>query len=295
MQQDPYDVLGVPRAAGQDDIKKAYRRLVKAYHPDRNPGDSRVEQQFKDVSAAYTILGDADKRARYDRGEIGPDGRPAGSASYAAWQRARRSAGADGRRAGARGTIFDDLFGRGGFRSRGADIGYTLTLPFPEAVLGTRRRLRLSDGREVEVQVPAGAEHGQTLRLKGQGTPGMGGGEPGDAYVEIRVEEHPHFRRQGADLSVAVPVTLQEAVLGASIEVPTVDGRVTVQVPAGANTGTRLRLRGKGVPQPDGRRGDQYVELSVVLADAGDPALVEFARRWQPRTTTDPRRKAGLL
>ena len=293
MQQDLYDVLGVSRSAGRDDIKKAYRRLVKAYHPDRNPGDSRVEQQFKDISAAYTILGDAEKRARYDRGEIGPDGRPAGP--YAGWPRGRRSGGADPRRAGGRGTIFDDLFGRGGFRSRGADIGYTLALPFTEAVLGTRRRLRLSDGREVEVQVPPGAEHGQTLRLKGQGTPGMGGGEPGDAYVEIRVESHPHFRRQGADLSVEVPVTLQEAVLGASIEVPTVDGRVTVQVPSGANTGTRLRLRGKGVPQPDGRRGDQYVDLSVVLTDAGDPALMEFVRRWQPRSSADPRRKAGLI
>ncbi len=294
MQRDPYDVLGVPRSADGHDIKRAYRQLVKTYHPDRNPGDTQVEQQFKDISAAYTILGDAEKRARYDRGEIGPDGRPTGPSAHAAWQRGARSRGGDGRRAGARSTIFDDLFGRGGFRTRGADIGYTLTLPFADAVLGTRRRLRLSDGREVEVQVPPGAEHGQTLRLKGQGTPGMGGGEPGDAFVEIRVEPHRHFRRQGSDLSVEVPITLQEAVLGAAIEVPTVDGRVTVQVPAGANTGKRLRLRGKGVPMPDGGRGDQYIDLHVVLTDAEDPALAEFVRRWQPRTTVDPRRKAGL-
>ena len=288
--RDPYDALGVSRSASDDEIKQAYRRLVKESHPDLNPGDPVLEQRFKEVSSAYVLLKDREKRERFDRGEIDADGQP-----RAAWSHARRSRRPNGRRGFNAHDIFEDIFGRGGFKTRGADLSYTLAVNFLEAVNGTRKRLVLTDGREIDVTVPPGTDDRQTLRLKGQGTPGMGGGEPGDAYVEIRVEPHPHFRRDGTHLHLEVPVTLKEAVLGASIAVPTVGGRVNVKVPAGANTGTVLRLRGKGVPGRGGNAaGDLYVTVSVVLPDPPDAALADFVGSWTPKSQTDPRKKAGL-
>lgn len=287
--RDPYDALGVSRSASQEEIKQAYRRLVKESHPDLNPGDPVLEQRFKEVSSAYDLLGDRDKRGRFDRGEIDADGHPRAAGS------GRRGRHDHGRRGFKAHDIFEDIFGRGGFKTRGADLSYTLTLDFLEAAKGTRRRLTLTDGREIQVTVPPGTEDRQTLRLKGQGTPGMGGGEPGDAYVEIRIEPHRHFRREGADIHVEVPVSLREAVLGATIAVPTVDGRVTLKVPAGSNTGSVLRLRGKGLPARNGNAaGDQYVTVKVVLPDPPDAALADFIRGWKPKSESDLRKKAGL-
>lgn len=301
--RDPYDVLGLKPGADAEAIKAAYRKLAKELHPDVNRDDSIVEQRFKEVSAAYSFLSDADKKAAYDRGEINPDGSPrfAGAGAGAGpW-----GPGGTGGFAGFGGAegedIFADLFGRrragAGGRARtmrmpGKDVSYTVRVSFVEACLGIKRRIKLYDGKSLEVAVPPGTVDRQKLRLKGQGMPGMGGGPAGDAFVEIQVDGHPYFERDGADIFLEAPVSLPEAVLGAKITVPTIHGPVAVNVPKGSNTGTSLRLRGKGVPGPGGKRGgDQYVRLKVVLPDKIDAGLADFVAGWADRNDYDPRRK----
>ena len=283
---DPYKVLGVNRSASDEEIKRAYRKLAKKLHPDLNPGDKRVESQFKETTAAYDFLSDPDKRHKYDRGEIDESGQP-----RAARYSSRPSSGTQQRRS-TRGfgygveddgdfsdDLFSDFFGfgkdpRDSIKLKGADVSYQVRVPFLEAVLGTKQRLRLADGKTLEVQLPPGTDTGQTLRLKGQGLPGRGGAPAGDAFVEVTVEPHPIFSRDGSDILVELPITLYEAILGATINVPTIDGKVSVKVPAGANSGTQLRLRGRGVqPGKSGTRGDQYVRLVVVLPKEVDRSL----------------------
>ena len=302
--RDPYSLLGVARNASPDQIKQAYRKLVKDLHPDLNPGDKIVEQRFKEVSAAYDLLSDKEKRARYDRGEIDAQGHQRADFGFQrahaeAMHRRGRARGPYGAGAGGFSAhdIFSDLFGRGAARTRGADLSYKLDVSFLEAVRGCRKRLSLSGGRDLEVVVPPGTDDGQILRLRGQGTSGLSGGPAGDALVEVQVAAHPFFTRNQSDIHVEVPVTLQEAVLGAVIEVPTIDGKVAVKVPAGANTGTSLRLKGKGVVSRSNAemRGDQYVKLKLVLPDQPDSDLQEFVRRWKPAGSFDPRRRAGLV
>lgn len=293
---DPYKVLGVARGASDEDIKRAYRKLAKKLHPDLNPGDNKIEAQFKETTAAYDLLSDTDKRRKYDRGEIDEHGQPrAQRFSH------RPGAGAGGPRRGRGGfgleddegfsdDLFGDFFGFGkggdGIKLKGADVSYQVRVPFLEAVLGTKQRLNLADGKTLEVQLPPGTDTGQTLRLKGQGLPGRGGAPAGDAFVEITVEPHPIFSRDGNDVLVELPITLYEAVLGASINVPTIDGKVAVKVPAGSNSGTQLRLRGRGVqPGKNGQRGDQYVRLVVVMpkeVDADLRAAIERAAELYP-------------
>jgi DnaJ-class molecular chaperone len=306
--KDPYQTLGVARSASADEIKKAYRKLAKKLHPDLNPGNKKIEQEFKEVSAAYDLLSDADKRARFDRGEIDASGaeRP-GRGFYRSY--AESGQGAKYRSGGAGDSfsaedIFSDLFGggfgdrgksRGGPRMniRGADVSYAITADFVEATLGAKKRLTLTDGKTLDVTIPPGTEDGQTLRLKGQGLPGMGG-PAGDAFIEVKVQPHPFFTRQGNDIHLELPVSLPEAVLGASITVPTVDGKVSLKVPPDSNTGSVLRLRGKGVPRRGGERGDQYVKLKVVLPDRPDAELTEFVERWSKKHGYDVRSRAGL-
>ncbi|MCC6466949.1 MAG: J domain-containing protein [Alphaproteobacteria bacterium] len=302
--RDPYDVLGVKREASADEIKKAYRKLAKSLHPDLNPGKPEIEKRFKEVSAAYDLLGDAEKRAKFDRGEIDAGGNPRADAAFRdAW--ARRGGPGGGPGGGGPGggawdgtagagfdpsDIFDELFGRrrrpgaggaGSFKSRGADVTYALTIDFLEAARGGTRRIKLADGRTLDVNIPPGTESGNTLRLKQQGSPGLGGGPAGNAFIEITVAPHHLFRREGADIHIEAPVALQEALLGGSIEVPTIDGRVSVKLPKGANTGTKLRLKGRGVAQgKKGERGDQYVTLKVVLPDPPDAELTRFVEGW---------------
>jgi len=316
--RDPYQVLGVTKAASADEIKKAYRRLAKQHHPDLKPGHAGNEERFKEISAAYTLLSDPEKRARYDRGEIDAGGneRHGGFGGHHR-PRSRAHAGSGHGAAGEDGFAgwgddwFSDLFGGGankrrpgagagaggasGAKARGTDIAYSVTVPFLEAANGTKRRINLSNGKSIDVAIPPGTEDQQKLRLKGQGLPGLGGAPAGDAIVEVHVEPHPHFTRKDGDIHVEVPVTLNEAVLGATIRVPTVSGPVAVKVPPGANTGSVLRLRGKGVVNQTTRQtGDQYVKLKVVLPDPPDAELVQFMEKWAKTRSYDVRKKAGL-
>jgi DnaJ-class molecular chaperone len=306
--KDPYRVLNVPRSADPALIKQSYRKLAKILHPDRNPGDQRAEQRFKEVTEAYDLLSDPAKRAKYDRGEIDAQGRPRhpfrGFDFASAPQRpegifgkmfggafGRGFGGAAGHGSGDRGGAtfrFDDLQRRAEraasasaqqARRRGADRRFQLEVDFVAAAHGGKQRLDLGLGRTVEVSIPAGAAHGDTLRLKGQGEPGALGGTPGDALVEIAIRPHPLFTRKGHDVHVELPISVPEAVLGASVAVPTIDGPVRMTVPAGSNSGRTLRLKSRGIAAPDGQRGDQYVRLLVVLPEARDPELEQWARR----------------
>lgn len=314
--RDPYSVLGVSRSSSADDIKKAYRKLAKLHHPDLKPGDAANEERFKEISAAYTLLSDSEKRAKFDRGEIDSSGqeRHAGPRGHTGRGRAYSGSADDSFFAGGGDDWFSDLFGgarrRGGAgagasggggassngpKVRGSDIAYSVTVPFVEAAQGTKRRISLSNGKSIDVAVPPGTENEQKLRLKGQGLPGMGGMPNGDAIIEVHVEAHPFFTRQDGDIHVEVPITLNEAVLGATIHVPTISGKVAVKVPPGANTGSVLRLRGKGVAsQSGGTAGDQYVKLKVMLPDPPDAELVKFMEQWSKTRSYDVRKKAGL-
>jgi DnaJ-class molecular chaperone len=301
---DLYATLGVPRDASADDIRKAYRTLAKQHHPDLNPGNKVAEERFKAVAAAYDILGDADKRGRYDRGEIdaaGAEARPEGASyhSYAEGApgaRYRQSGGVGPEMSEADlGDLFEDLFAgareqRANAPRRGRDLSYTLTVDFLDAVTGATKRLALPDGRGLDVRIPAGIEDGQTMRLKGQGGPGRNGGPAGDALIEIHITPHRFFRREGRDVHVELPVTMSEAVLGAKIMVPTPTGPVTMTVPPRADTGTKLRLRGRGVAAHGGQAaGDEFVTLKVVVGEVDD-ALESFLRGWSGGQSFDPRR-----
>ncbi|MEO5375884.1 MAG: J domain-containing protein [Alphaproteobacteria bacterium] len=307
--KDPYDVLGLTKTATAEDIKRSYRRLARTWHPDGNP-DPGAEERFKQISAAYQILSDPVQRGRFDRGEIDADGHERGA--FRQGQGHGRTSGGPRSARGARGgfdfgfdgnidpeDLFSDLFGRRRTkpgpspRRRGADSNYELQVTFEEAVLGTTKRVTLTTGKTLDVRIAAGTEDGRKLRLKGQGLAGGGGGEPGDALIEIKVAPHAFFVRKGDDIHLEAPMTLKEAVLGAKITVPTVDGRVSVSVPRGSNTGTVLRLKGKGV-EVDGRRGDQLVKLTVVLPEKMDLQLETFVKHWRPADEADPRERAGL-
>ncbi len=299
MAEDLYAVLGVARGASQDEIRKAYRRLAKELHPDFNPGDRAAEEKFKKISAAYEILGDPEKRARYDRGEIDETG--AEKPRYRTYRDFADSGAGERYHTGRGfedfadlGDIFSELFGGGARRragpTRGADVRYHLVVDFLDAVRGATRRVVLPDGSALDVTIPAGIESGQVIRLRGKGAPGFEGGPPGDALVEIEVRPHPLFTREGNDIRVTLPITVDEAVLGGKVEVPTVDGPVRMTIPRGASSGRVLRLRGKGVRDPrTGKRGDQYVRLEIVLPEKIDPELESFMRRWRESHAYDPR------
>ena len=296
---DPYKVLGVPRDASEDQIRKNYRRLAKELHPDLNPGDRESEAKFKEVSAAYDLLSDREKRARFDRGDIDASGaeRPRQRQYYRDFADAGtgfRSYDSD------RGfadiidgdDILSELFGRAArdqMRSRGGDVRYRLAVPFLDAVNGATRRLTLPDGSVLDVVIPPGTRDRQTLRLRGKGRPGLGGGPPGDALVEIEVEPHPVFRREGDDIHLDLPISLSEAILGGRVRVPTPAGPVTMSIPKGANTGRVLRLKGKGAPRSDGGRGNALVRLQVMLPESPDPELEDFASRWTGGKRHNPR------
>jgi DnaJ-class molecular chaperone len=296
--EDPYDVLGVDRSASLEDIRKAYRNLAKKLHPDLNPGNREAEARFKEVAGAYDLLSDKEKRQRYDDGEIDATGaerpRQRFYKDYATQS--------DSPYGNASGFVdfaeSDDILteflrqqAHARANARGHDISYRLPVEFLDAVNGGTIRLDLPQGGTLDVKIPPGIEDGQVLRLRGKGGPGLGKGEAGDALVEISLKPHRFFTREGDDIHVEIPVTLTEAVLGGRINVPTPSGPVTMTLPKHANTGTVLRLKGKGIGRPGGKHGDEFVKLKVMLPDRPDPELDTFLSNWGAGKTYDPRRE----
>jgi DnaJ-class molecular chaperone len=292
---DPYKVLGVARAASQDEIKKAFRRLAKDLHPDKHPGDKAAEDRFKQVTAAFDILGDAEKRAKFDRGEIDADGREQ-FRGYGGGRPGGGPFGAGGSRAGFENIDLDDILGgmfgggarpgRGGFAARGPDVRATLEISLEDSISGATRRIQFSDGRTLDVAIPKGAADGQVIRLKGQGAAGRGG-ENGDALIELKVAPHPVFTRDGADLTMDLSVPLVDAVLGGKVPVATPEGAVSMTVPKGSSSGKVLRLKGRGA-FANGRRGDLLARLLIVLPEDDDPVLVKWAQGVRDRGPIRP-------
>ncbi|ACK52789.1 chaperone DnaJ domain protein [Methylocella silvestris BL2] len=296
MSRDPYEVLGVQRDAPAGEIQKAYRKLAKAHHPDLNPGDAAAEEKFKEAASAYDLLSDAEKRRRYDAGEIDASGaeRPPQHfyRSYAgvdpdASPYANESAYADFLDDETLASILRGARRRG--PAKGRNLHYRLGVDFLTAVNGGSARVGLPGAAPLDVTIPAGAELGQTLRLRGKGEAGSNGGEPGDALVELEVAPHKFFTREGDDIHLILPVSLSEAVLGAEVTVPTPSGSVSMRLPKNANSGTKLRLKGKGVARPNGGRGDEYVTLKIMLPDKSDPELASFVENWAAGKAHDPR------
>ena len=285
---DPYTTLGVARSATEKDIKSAYRKLAKELHPDRNTDNPKATERFSKVTQAYDLLTDKDKRARFDRGEIDAEGNPAAPFGYGASGRgggSGRHPGGPGGGFGASegidiGDIFDGLFsgrgggmgggpgggpGRGRAAPKGANVQYRLAVTLPDAATRATQRITLADGKTIDLKLPAGTEDGTQMRLGGKGEPGPGG--TGDAIVTIQVQPHAFFRRDGDNIRLDLPITLDEAVTGAKIKVPTVEGAVMLTVAPGSSSGKTLRLGGKGFTRKDGTRGDQLVTLEIQLPD----------------------------
>lgn len=311
---DPYSILGVTRGASEKDIKSAYRKLAKELHPDRNADNPKAAERFSEVTRAYDLLSDKDKRARFDRGEIDIDGNPtgfgfgAGPGGFggAGGQRGFRADGAEGfggNDAGIDlGDIFEGLFGgRGGFAGgspfgngarprpapKGANVAYQLGVSLPDAAARATQRITLADGKTIDLKLPAGVEDGTQMRLAGKGEQGPGGA--GDAIVTIRIQPHPFFRRDGDNLRIDLPIGLDEALNGAKVKVPTAEGAVMLTVAPGSSSGKTLRIPGKGFSRKDGSRGDQLVTLEIQLPE-DDADLARRLEGW-----TDPRNLRARL
>ncbi len=316
----PYTLLGVSKSASQEEIKQAYRKLARKMHPDLNPNDPKAEDKFKEISGAYDILSDPEKRKRYDAGEIDDNGkeRPGFGFGYGGGNPYQRqssgfegfnfdfgTAGAGKKRSGF--DFFSEMFGGGSaensedifsnLRRRqrkmpGENVNYDLSVSFLDAAMGKEKEISLPNGKVLNVKIPAGTADKAILRLKGQGNPGIGGGPNGDALIRILVQPHPYFTRADYDILLDVPITLKEAVLGGKVTIPTLEGKVALTVPPYSNTGSVLRLRGKGIKTKN-KTGDLLVKLQIVLPEKPDDELIKFMREWTP-PAADPRAKAGL-
>ncbi|MEJ0075696.1 MAG: J domain-containing protein [Alphaproteobacteria bacterium] len=327
--RDPYEVLGVSKGASQDDIKKAYRKLAKKLHPDSNKKDPKAASKFAELNGAYEIVGDDDKRKKFDRGEIDAEGKPRfpGFEGFGGRPRAGPFGGREGnfetftwgpdgvRRSGSRGgaaggadfeDILSQMFGMRGGRGPGAsfeaeDIGSALrgqdvtaaaTITLNEAAHGGTRRIELPLGKEVEFKIPPGIQDGKQVRLRGQGMPSPGGGPAGDVLITVSIAPHPYFKIDGQNLRLELPVTLYEAVLGAKVRVPTLDGAVELSIPPNTSSGRVFRLKGKGLPGKPAA-GDLYVTTRIVLPDGKDAELEELMKTWREQKPHDPRTDLG--
>ena len=298
---DPYSILGVSKGATEKDIKSAYRKLAKEFHPDRNKGNPSASEKFSDATKAYDLLSDKDKRAQYDRGEIDMEGNPTGPFGYGGggggFSRSQGGAGAGGMGGFNDGVdfgdIFDGLFGGGGGRSqggspygrnapppKGANIAYKLSVEFLDAATQASQRITLSDGKTINLKLPNGVDTGTQMRLGGKGQQGPGGN--GDAIVTITVKPHIFFKRDGNNVRLDLPITLKEAVLGGKVKVPTVEGAVMLTIPKNSNSGTQLRIKGRGFTGSNGVRGDQLIELQIQLPK-DDAELQAFAENWDQK------------
>jgi DnaJ-class molecular chaperone len=299
--------LGVSRTASSDEIRKAFRALAKDLHPDRNPDNKAAEERFKRVSAAFDVVGDPEKRARFDRGEIDADGRDvqrgfSGAGAYGPG--AGGGFGANGARdARFDGMDFDDILGgmfggrgrsgaRSNFAMKGSDVQARLEIDLEDTIKGAVKRVVFADGRTLDVTIPKGADDGQTLRLRGQGYPGRGTAAAGDALIELSLRRHPIFRREEADLHMDLPISVPDAVLGAKVDTPTPDGAVSLTVPRHTNAGAVLRLKGRGAFDAEtGRRGDLFAHIVIVLPEQIDAELTRFAESWRRDRPYSPARR----
>lgn len=307
--RNPYDVLGVSRSADEAEIKKAFRKLAKAYHPDRNKNDAKAQDRFAEVNQAYEILGDAKKREQFDRGAIDGEGKPrftgfegfgggagrSGGGGFDFESMARARGGAAGGAGGFGEDIFSHLFGEA-FRSaggagraapqKGEDVAAELTVTLDQVAGEAKLRLNLPSGREVDVVVPKGVVDGQVIRLRGLGYPGAHGADPGDALLTIRFAADSRFQIEGSDLRTTAEVPLEDAVLGGPIRIQTLTGAVEMKIPPMTSSGRVFRLRGKGLPKKDGTRGDLLATIAVTLPANADEALTEFARKRRAAAAT---------
>ncbi len=301
--ENPYKTLGVAKDASPEEIRNAYRALAKEHHPDLNPGNVAAEEKFKLVSAANDLLSDPERRAKFDRGEIDAAGHERAARpsyrDYAEGNDGRRYSRHDAQSSGWGRENIDDLFSSIFNRDHRAteehdarvrDENYALTVEFLDSIIGGTRRLTLPDGRILDVKIPPGTTDGQVLRLRQQGRAERGGGPKGDALIKIHVMPHRYFRRDGQDINLELPVTLSEAVLGSSIQIPTPGGPVKMTLPPHSDSGTELRLRGRGVPSNNGKgAGNLYARLKIVIGPL-DAALAEFLQAWKPEIPFDPRK-----
>lgn len=315
MTSDPYKALGLTKSASDQDIKKAYRKLARTCHPDLNPDDAKAEAKFKAASAAYDLLKDTETRARFDRGEIDATGAEQ-QPKQQQRQYYREYAEAPGnpyrsaqrpddfgdtsdifaeflRQRAGEGAQYSRQYGQQGFQARGGDSRFVLEVSFLDAANGAKTQIQLPGGASLEVTIPQGVADGQTIRLRGKGMPGQGGGPSGDALVSLTVRPHSLFRREGDDIVITLPITLDEAVLGGKIATPTISGMVNLNIPKGASSGQTLRLRGRGIKavggKEQGERGDQRVELSIVSPPKVDDELTSFMQEWRKKNAYDPR------
>lgn len=289
MAEDPYKVLGVKKEASADEIRSAYRKLAKKHHPDLNPGNKAAEETFKAVSGAYDLLSDAEKRGKYDRGEIDASGAEKPQAQswrdYASGHPGERYAYSQTGGMGGNNADFEDLFAnifnqRQRGPAKGQDHHYTLSVEFLEAVSGTTKRLTLPSGQTLDVKIPPGTENGDTLRLRGKGEPGLQNGPAGDALIEIQIAPHKFYKRIGNNIHMDVPISFKEAVLGAKVTIPTPTGNVAMTIRPGSESGTEMRLRERGVPAHGKHKaGDLHVKLSVIVGPA-DEKLKDFLQGW---------------
>lgn len=307
--KDPYKVLGVSKSTSSADLKKKYRQLAMKLHPDQNPGDDKVAEEFKEVSAAYALLRDEKMKARYDRGEINPDGSEKGFSGYQ-----RQHAGGGNPFGGSSGggysgggnpfgsgfdaeDLFSSIFGggatRGGAgasrtreaaRKRGQDKTYKINIDFLDAVLGSKKQIKLENGKTLNIKTPENVKEGQQIRLKGQGRPGTGGGANGDALIEVHIKKHPYFTRHNNDIVMDLPITIEEAILGGKVKVPTVNGKIALNIPKNSNSGKTMRLKGKGAADPKTEeKGDQLVKLMVMLPSSNNSDLEKSVKKWSTK------------